>query len=429
LGSGAGIFSDSFYGNVASTTVIESTLSDNTIVPEPNGGTQGGSALTNFSGEMTVTRCTLSGNFGNSGSMWNLGTLTVSNSTFSGNDTVILNQTTASFTACTLAGNVGGFGNAGGVINAVNGTLTLKNTILANSPSLNCFNVGTITSQDHNISNDTTCAQFLIQPHDFAPHTDPGLDPDGLKDNGGPTQTIALIPGSPAVDAINPASDSSVTTDQRNVSRPQGTFPDIGAFEATPDFYFSPVSAITANVGGSGSSNVQVNSFVGFSSAVSLSVPGAPSGFSTSFNANPVTPPIYGSASSTLTVNIGPAVTPGPYSLTVTGTSGALSHSTPLSVAVSATTGSVTQVVGTDQAAGCIDNSGIANSVKSKLAEAQADINAGNIQQAKSVLNDLLNFLQAQRGKHIKTTCTVNGVTFDPDAVLIADVQALLASL
>src|SRR4029077_17222851 len=205
LGSGAGIFNDSFYGNMASTTVIESTLSDNTIVPEPNGGTQGGSALTNFSGEMTVTRCTLSGNFGNSGSMWNLGTLTVTNSTFSGNDAVILNQATASFTNSTLAGNTGGFSNTGGILNAVHGTVTLKNTLLANSPQKNCDNVGTITSQDHNISDDTTCSAFLIQPHDFAPGTNPGLD-TSLKDNGGPTKTIALLPGSVAVDAINPSS-------------------------------------------------------------------------------------------------------------------------------------------------------------------------------------------------------------------------------
>jgi hypothetical protein len=80
-------------------------------------------------------------------------------------------------------------------------------------------------------------------------------------------------------------------------------------------------------------------------------------------------------------------------------------------------------------AVGCIDNYGIANAVNSKLAEAHADINAGKIQHAKSVLNYLLNFLHAQRGKHIHTTCTVNEVTFDPDAVLIADVQALVASL
>ena len=42
----------------------------------------------------------------------------------------------------------------------------------------------------------------------------------------------------------------------------------------------------------------------------------------------------------------------------------------------------------------------------------------------------MLNELQAQAGKHIKTTCTdSNGVTFDPVATLIADVKALLASL
>jgi hypothetical protein len=425
LGSGAGIFSD---GNAAYATVTDSTLSDNTIVSEPNGGTQGGSALTNFSGQMTVTRCTLSGNSGNSGSMWNEGTLVVTNSTFSGNDAVILNQATASFTNSTLAGNTGGFGSTGGILNAVHGTVTLKNTLLANSPQKNCDNVGTITSQDHNISDDTTCSAFLIQPHDFAPGTNPGLD-TSLKDNGGPTKTIALLPGSVAVDAINPSSDSSVSTDQRGVSRPQGRHPDIGAFEATPDFYFTPISAITTTVGGSDSRTVQVNSFVGFSSAVSLTVPGAPAGFSTSFSTSPVTPASYGFTSSALAVNIGPSVSPGSFTLNVTGTSGALSHSTPLKVTVSATSGGVTQVVGTDLAAGCIDNSGTANAVKSKLAEAQADINAGNIQQAKSVLNDLLNYLQAQRGKHIKTSCTVNGVTFDPDAVLIADVQALLASL
>lgn len=57
-----------------------------------------------------------------------------------------------------------------------------------------------------------------------------------LHDNGGPTFTLALLPGSPAIDHI-PADDctdvdgNAVTIDQRGVSRPQGPSCDIGAFE------------------------------------------------------------------------------------------------------------------------------------------------------------------------------------------------------
>jgi hypothetical protein len=58
--------------------------------------------------------------------------------------------------------------------------------------------------------------------------SDPFLGP--LADNGGPTPTMALLPGSPAIDAGVPI--AGVTTDQRGVARPQGTAPDIGAFES-----------------------------------------------------------------------------------------------------------------------------------------------------------------------------------------------------
>ena len=50
-----------------------------------------------------------------------------------------------------------------------------------------------------------------------------------LANNGGPTFTQALLPGSPAINAG--VAVPGVTTDQRGVSRPQGTAPDIGAFE------------------------------------------------------------------------------------------------------------------------------------------------------------------------------------------------------
>ncbi len=65
------------------------------------------------------------------------------------------------------------------------------------------------------------------------PSTDPLLD-TGLKNNGGPTQTIALLTGSPAIDAIPQGTNgcgTSIPTDQRGVNRPQGTGCDIGAYE------------------------------------------------------------------------------------------------------------------------------------------------------------------------------------------------------
>ncbi len=62
---------------------------------------------------------------------------------------------------------------------------------------------------------------------------DPLLDPAGLKNNGGPTDTIALLPGSPAIDAGNKIEENLPTTDQRGDPRPAvaGTNPDIGAYE------------------------------------------------------------------------------------------------------------------------------------------------------------------------------------------------------
>ena len=76
-------------------------------------------------------------------------------------------------------------------------------------------------------------AQLTIDSMDFAIRSDTpstaadwGLDPAGLQDNGGPTQTIALLPGSPAIGAGQPG---VTTTDQRG--QPRKAAPDIGAYE------------------------------------------------------------------------------------------------------------------------------------------------------------------------------------------------------
>lgn len=196
-----------------------------------------------------------------------------------------------------------------------------------------------------------------------------------------------------------------------------------------PDFSLSAVSPIAIDVGGSGTSSLTVSSIDTFSSAVSLTSSG-PTGFNRSFSPNPVTPPSNGSTSSTLTVSLGPSVTAGSYTVSETGTSGTLTHSTSVTVNVQATIAGTINVIGADQALGCIDNSGISSALNSKLAAAQADITAGKIQEAVNTLEALLNQLQAQAGKHIKTSCKdSSGNTFNPDAVLIADVKALLASL
>src|SRR5439155_12517980 len=112
-----------------------------------------------------------------------------------------------------------------GIVNG--GAATLKNTVVAaNGPpfGFNCdlLSFGSFTSLGHNLSSDGSCT--LAGTGDLN-NTNPLLGP--LTDNGGPTQTHALLTGSPAIDAV-PVADckdiagSSVTGDQRGASRPQG---------------------------------------------------------------------------------------------------------------------------------------------------------------------------------------------------------------
>ena len=90
---------------------------------------------------------------------------------------------------------------------------------------------GAIVSAGHNLDGDGTCN--LTAAGDISA-VDPLLGP--LADNGGPTETHELLPGSPAIDAIAVADcvdldGEPVVTDQRGVARPQGVACDIGAFE------------------------------------------------------------------------------------------------------------------------------------------------------------------------------------------------------
>ena len=172
-------------------TVSNSTLSDNSATNGTGGGIRntgqfGGSAA------VTVNNSTLSGNsanFNGGGNITPLGAgVTVKNSTFSGNSA-----------------------NQGGGIHSSQGTVMIGGTILkAGASGANIVGFA-ITSLGYNLSSDNG-GGFLTATGDQI-NTDPMLDPNGLQNNGRPTLTIALQPGSPAIDKGKDFTAS--TTDQR----------------------------------------------------------------------------------------------------------------------------------------------------------------------------------------------------------------------
>jgi hypothetical protein len=108
----------------------------------------------------------------------------------------------------------------------------LRNTIVAGNTdaagSADCARLGVVVfrSAGHNLASDSSCPFRL--PSDL-PGTNPRLGP--LANNGGPTDTLALLPGSPAINAGGSA--DCPATDQRGVPRPPGHC-DIGAFQLAP---------------------------------------------------------------------------------------------------------------------------------------------------------------------------------------------------
>jgi hypothetical protein len=135
---------------------------------------------------------------------------------------VVLTNTTI---ANNLAGAGGASGSAGqgpnGDGGGVIGTMVLRNSLLSNNSPTNC-GVGAADGL-HNIGfGDPSC------PAGFAAGN-PVLG--AFQNNGGPTDTLALGAGSAALDQVPATGANCPATDQRGVTRPQGTACDIGAFE------------------------------------------------------------------------------------------------------------------------------------------------------------------------------------------------------
>ncbi|MFI5458140.1 MAG: beta strand repeat-containing protein, partial [Isosphaerales bacterium] len=191
-------------------------------------------------GTLTATSCTIANNVANQfgGGILNDGSLTLTNSTIASNAAPFVagggggieNSGSMVATDSTIAGNSSYFG---GGINS-SGSATLANTIIAGN-SINPsgsgpdFNGAVTTDLGYNLVQDTTGSSGFTGPNDVL-----GLNPllGSLRNNGGPTQTIGLMPGSPAIDAgSNALIPSGIATDQRGFSRIVNGTVDIGAFE------------------------------------------------------------------------------------------------------------------------------------------------------------------------------------------------------
>jgi len=217
---GGGIYNEGFDGS-ATLTISNSTVSGNSggvsgggINSVAFGGNSGASMVivsnSTFSGNSAATE---GGGIYNSGGNRSFAGLSVNNSTFSGN---------------WAAGNGGSMYNSQVGGSAI---LELSNAILkpANS-SENIFNDGgTVASHGYNLSSDDG-GGYLTGPDDQI-NTDPLLGP--LQDNGGPTFTHAVLPGSPAIDAGDPNFTPPPLFDQRGpgFNRVVSGRIDIGSFE------------------------------------------------------------------------------------------------------------------------------------------------------------------------------------------------------
>ena len=276
-GSGADTITLSVSGTITLGSTLPEITSEMTIDGAGQSVTVSGDnayrvMLINASGTLNLNALTIANGFiGNSedgGGILNQGALNISNSTFTNNSAasggaaigsgssifpnamlVISNSTFTNNAAGNGALYGGGghmtvlnstiVGNNGGGISFLYSPITLTNTIIADNPGNDdCHRLigGTVFVADsYNIDSDGSCDNATTQ-------TSAQLNLGSLADNGGETQTIALLTGSTAIDA----GDDTLcpATDQRGVTRPQGAHCDVGAFEAEVEVQSGPTLTV-----------------------------------------------------------------------------------------------------------------------------------------------------------------------------------------
>jgi len=232
---GGGIYSEGTALNINNSTIIH-----NKVVPETKTSGQGG-GISNFDGTVTITNSTISGNTcQGAGGGIQASQMTITNSTIAGNSAEGggyegggIYGSFMNITNCTITGN-SAQGAGGGIhtndsVDPIGGssmrTTTVKSSIVALNTATNSgpdVHGNFFTGRFNLIGKSDGSTGFGFDATDqlgavVAP-LDPKLDPNGLQNNGGPTKTVALLFGSPAIDkgtsaltALNSAVDSMAT--------------------------------------------------------------------------------------------------------------------------------------------------------------------------------------------------------------------------
>ncbi len=185
------------------------------------------------SGTLNAFNCLISGNTakdggGVFGDQYSASSINLSNCTITGNSAEkgggVDGNTNVSISNCTITGNSAtAYGGGGILLWGSSGNSLINSIVYGNSA----------TNSNKDIQGSITTSQYNIVGTGGVPDgvngNMVGIDPlfDSLADNGGPTQTHALLTGSPAIDYA----PTGLAVDQRGVSRPQGSAYDIGAYE------------------------------------------------------------------------------------------------------------------------------------------------------------------------------------------------------
>jgi hypothetical protein len=189
-------------------TLSRSTIGYNAIVPIRNSVlASGGGLLLSTGGRARVVNSTIAQNTGVIGTA-------IFNSTSQGWVDIVHSTISVNSLVPPNAGAGTVYTNGTAIVN--NGLITVTNSIIANPIGGNITNCGRpVINGGGNVTSDNSCGLGL--------GTDPRVDVAGLRNNGGPTLSVGLAPGSPAIDTASPAGCQLASVgggDQRGLARP-----------------------------------------------------------------------------------------------------------------------------------------------------------------------------------------------------------------